>query len=914
MVDVLSQLADQPSSVARSIEDQVLSASQSVDRGSLKLYRLKDEVRRDLIRERGLEILFGGLRRADMDRFEHLFEDLVNGARLDNEQITSHGPELVIRVIRILNDPKLPSETKIKSIARAARRREALQIVANGIFVGRVEELADVRDFLIESRSHRILQVHGVAGAGKTTLIRKALLDVIDDRLAIVVEVDFERPVNIENLIPFVGRELLYAIYDHGLIDERRFSVLQTKVDDARDASTLTRLFKREMEGFADLGGRIHFFFDSVEIFINAFVDSVPLMELAETLVEDLEGCYVLLATRLSTFEFKVEPKTIHLNPLSDIQVRQFCRESKLSPTAAQFVSRTIPERNPLILTLMVEAVKQQKSISLEDLRGGPWNDVLFQSYVIERIIAKLPNFVHREVATAALPLRRITAEMLSDFSVFREAGRYLERPATNVFNALRQQVLFFETNDDTIYLRQDIRDLLLRIGKVTPQKSRFDTIRREALDYFKDKATHGDESARTEALYYALCLNSERPLLEDLWVGGHAASELLKYLGDFTPRSRSWLKHKTQRRWKHADFREAFIEDAEFEGIGFVFGAFNTGRVDAIEKLRKTNRVFQSSSYSAVFADAMEDLAKLRYRDAIDKISLSAMRAPEHARHAILQQGLRIAALSDTSSGDLIDLATRFRFQLEKERKDPWLASYYSLWIARLVPEKGALRDEVFRFKQKISNVQPRNIVKQSKLSDVQVSDICLLASSEDPSFAVLWLQAIDPKVLKAPSLKHVYDYLLSEHRNLLPNLLVHRVLANEGASVPKMRTLWERALKAYLKVHPSGPSGNVEPLRIAMLIQTSDILVGLLIASIERSSANDVNANLNEVSRLLQRRVSGEGNVSAVVSASVRQLAREGRFYRSILLQPASYEIRRALSNWLKFFRVDGHELIDD
>ncbi|WP_170973478.1 ATP-binding protein [Rhizobium sp. FKY42] len=915
MSEVRAIIADLPSNIVRPVEDQLTAASQGIETPSGHFYRLKDEVRRDIVRERGRSILDHGLSVAGWDSFERLFLSVLTSGELTGSLIKEYGGEPAVRVARILGDQRLPSEQKIKSLSRRLRKKDAFESVNSRIFVGRQHELREVHEFLIDSDQHRVLQVHGVAGVGKTTLIKKALQDIHDERSIINVEVDFERPVNDYNLVPFVGRELLNALFDADLIPESRFIALEKEINETFDPSQLTRLLKRFVEAKTHTGGRVHIFFDSVEIFLNAFADPVPLMSLIENLVEDLDGCFVLLATRLSTFEFRVPLKTINLKPLSDAEVRQFCRESELPPAAEYFVARTLPERNPLLLTLLVAAVKREKSLTLEDLRSTPWNDIFFQRYVLERIIEKLPRFLHREIARSALPLRRVTAEMLADPTLFKELDRFVDRSIDEIFKDLQKQVIFFEKSDDAIYLRQDIRNILLRIGDATPQKTDFAVMRRRALDHFLERLGEGDRKASNEALYYALCLNEERPLLDRLWTDHDGGSELLKYLDDFTPRSQAWLKRKLDRRWKLGDFKDAFEEDAELESIKYVFTAFNSGRVETIDKLRRSNPVFRSASYSAIFADAMADLVRLNFHSALEKIAAAATRAPDAAIHPILQHGLRIAAVSGANADHVIDQANLVCFQLKDRGGDSeWLASYYTLWIARLVPRKGALKDEVTRLKEQVAGINPRQLARLTKLSELQINDLCLLASAEDPDFATIWLRSVNAKKLTAPALRHAYAYLNVHRRDVLPSAMLERLSSRSKPSSSNRRTGWESAVHAYVKSRTSVPAGDVTSLRTAMLIQASDILVGLLIASIQNHSPSHDPRERDLVNQFLNRPVSNDGNISTIVSATVRQLAREGDFYQTIIAQKPDFEIKRALSNWLRFFKIDINELSDD
>ncbi|MGQ3215886.1 hypothetical protein [Shinella sp.] len=389
----------------------------------------------------------------------------------------------------------------------------------------------------------------------------------------------------------------------------------------------------------------------------------------------------------------------------------------------------------------------------------------------------------------------------------------------------------------------------------------------------------------------------------------------MLKYLDDFSPRSRSWLKHKLQRRWKLSDFTEAFPEDAEPESVNFVFSAFYAGRVDSIERLRRSKALLKSSDYSAIFAEAMVDLARLNYQSAIEKITISAKRAPQSASHQILQQGLRVAAISHVDAGELIDHARKVSSVLrEPGSGNPWLASYYSFWIARLVPEVGALRFEVKGLAAILEGEDPRQIAKRSKLSAIQFNDLCLLGSAEDPDFAIYWLHSINPKKLTPSSLRHVYNYLHAEHQHLIPRSVLAKHEVGSVQSSPSVRKNWEAAVSGYLKSKDKGPGGNVRSLRSAMLINASDILIGLLIASIERTS---VSTNVSErelVRELFNRTITSAENVSSIAAASVRQLARSGDLYEAIIDQRDDYEIRKALTNWLRFFQVDIDALVLD
>lgn len=901
-------------SISAAVEKHIQADSQVVERANGALYRLKDDVRSDQIRRKGLGILEGGIEADGWDDFERLFNRVSQVGSIQAEDVAEFGAEFSIRVAHILGSENFPSASKLKSIARTQRRARSYEATKERIFVGREGELAAARQFLVRDEYPRVLQIHGAAGAGKTTLVKKALQRLYHDDASIVVEVDFERPVNDQNLLSFVGRELLYALYDGGFLLDRQLHNLERDVSQIVDRDALIRLLQRPMAGAANMGKRVHFFFDSVEIFVNAFNDPLPLMDLIEALVQEFEPCSVVLATRLSTFAFNVPLETIHLHPLTDDEVRQYCEESNLPPAAELFVLRTLPERNPLLLTLLVEAVKRERSLSFSDLKRGPFNNVLFQRYVIERIIDKLPKFRHRDIAQAALPLRRITQELLAESGIFPEFSRHGDRQVSDIFNELEKQIIFFESGEDGLYIRQDIRSLLLRLGFASGEKEQLNRIRRRALDFYLGKFRGGDQAARKEALYYALSLNSDRPVLEEIW-SADDGNELLKYQDDFTPRSRSWLKHKLQRRWRLSDFTDAFVDDAEPESVNFVFNAFYSGRVDSIERLMKAKSFFKSNSYSAIFAEAMVDLARLNYQSAISKIAYSAMHAPPSASHQILQQGLRVAAISDVDAGELIDHARRVYFELAESGGDNrWLASYYSFWIARLLPEPGELRREVIQFKEMLEGIEPRHLAKRSKLSVMQFNDLCLLGSAEDPDFAIYWLQSITPKKLAPSSLRHVYRYLYKEQRHLIPSAAPTLPTNPTAQSSPGERKSWERALNAYLKSKEKTDARDVGSLRQAMLINASDILLGLLIASIERTSAR-TNVSEHEIVReFLNRKVTGGSNVSSIVAASVRQLARDGDLYEAIIVQRDEYEIRKALTNWLRFFQIDIKAFLPD
>lgn len=923
-VDQLRNLVGQRLSEANNVVSFVTAKSELVretDMG-VAVYRIKDELRRDFVRAEGLSVMLSSQSskiEPEMDGLERLLLDLSLGANVEVSTVAAYGVETVLRAVRILKSAieTLPSETKVQSYARIIKQKSWIESSAGRIFVNRHDETLILKSFLQENTIEQseyasILELRGPAGVGKTTIILRAIESLKQHANLVFIYLDFERPVSNNDVLRFVFVSILNALFDAGQVSERALRdwlKRAEEISDTRDMTAFARQLKRETE---DPESNWVVFFDSVEIFLNSFGDDSALTEAIDSISEVGAGVKILVATRLSGLPYSSQSTSILLKNLTEQDIKEYCSAAGLDLVREKFVEMMLPEGNPLLATLLIEAVRNDNYFSFSDIEIRKQSEDLFHRYVLDRIIAKLPDQLLRDIALSAIPLRRITPSMLQDETLFSEIGRYATPEPDTIFERIRSQVIVFDTRDGNLVVRPEIRGTVLALG-LKSGLVKFEDKFHAAYEHSKSQINRDSESEiATDILYYALMLNKSRNSLEEHWDAA-AGTELSRHLPEFPNRSKAWLKRKLGRRWNSTDFREGFLEDVDKEYLSFSYNAFVMGRSRQVDNLlkqqKKSRRTMQGPG--AVFAQAIANVGN-KHWDTVRANMCDAV-------NSIDEQKTRLEVLAITTRfisllSDPQETAIQFKELREfaelhrlKERDAIWWNAYLDHWAAAFSDDEEALYRVAHKHVKVLFELS-RN--SRPPIAQREVCELYLLASKAWPEVAVRWAMWVNTTQLSNRVVRTLIEFY-----NLLDGAKVSvdelpPMSVGGGERIGSRSNLKRQQRSVSAEIQPSEDA--LEVLRRAAFIHVSDMVTGLLSAEMSRQFRSLEKYDLVKIAEVVGKPLRSGVPSSAAIGSLVRHVFNTGNFsflIRELVSQkPDAFKhVDGAVDNWSSIFGVD-------
>jgi len=912
----VAELIAEVTNGASNILEYVLAKSERVrdPTNGEALYRVKDDTRRKIVSESGLSVMSdSGHRKVDarFDGLETLLSQLVYGATLGVDTVASFGVETALRATSILRpvlQHRLPTEQMLRSFARISRQKSWMNDSLERVFINREKEYERLRNFLLETVDEEadgaIMEVRGAAGVGKTTLVRRAITNAYTQRRSVVIYLDFERPVSNDGILNFFFSSLLQALFDEGHISESAFLDWSRQISSMSQPKDMTEMLTRlrSVSRYPDSPWLM--FFDSAEVFLNAFGDETALIDAIDAVTEGPFGVKVLVATRLSSLSYSAPSSSILLQNFTESDLMKYCRMSGLDALRSSLVIQLLPEYNPLLATLLIEAVRHETKFSLSDLAKRELSADLFQRYVLDRVVAKLSDEFARKIALSAIPLRRVTAAMLSDQNIFINLKNYAYVEPSDIFERVKTEIILFETENDCLVVRPDIRATMSALGMAS-QDSEFIRVLRAAYQHSvrRLKSARRDPEVITDALYYALMLRAPRGILEEHWDSA-AGPELLRHLSEYPPRSIAWLKRKTGRRWHSSDFDAAFPQDADDELFSYSYTAFLTGRMDQVTELvehLQGNRKRKQPGLQ--FARAIVALWQGDWYKARIGILQAAPEASSNVmRMEMLAVAIRITALHDDLAGpDLaVTIDRLFADANINDRDSPWWAAYFEVWLSALLDGTAALDRAVARHSKTLSELSPGS---RPPLGAREVCELYLLASRVRPGMAARWSSWVDTAQLSTRVVQAMFSFF---ERLMYP-------LSNGEHNKGPTSTVSRRELKRLQKrLVATADFQDVAELRTAMFINVSDIVAGQLTAEVTRHFDHLDDEDVYRIGTMFGKSFRPGVKANTFYSSVVRQTlvrAQLNRFVDQLVAaRPDDFiDLDHALDRWSTVFDVD-------
>jgi endonuclease G len=415
------------------------------------------------------------------------------------------------------------SEALHRRAARIALLRPLRRIVG-AHFRGRDRELAEIKHLVVGPPADPLM-FHGVGGLGKSVLLAKAALELLEAGTALVVRLDFDRPT----LVPDRPRSLLRELVDQlgpQLPSSASRDALESIVEEIAGPADEYLKTQVALKYFANWLGR----------------DTRPTLLVLDTLEEvqhrgkvQVEGLWELLGQLRDMIPMLrvvlggrslLPDRAVTSWPLLELErpAAIDCLEALgVSREAAVAVQRLIGG-SPLALRLVAALLEREPLPQVTEALSGAEFEArvrahLREGFVVRRIIGHIHDERVKAIASPSLALRRITPELL-DRVLAPACGLDLQAgDAERLFVELAREtsLVVVDPGASVLRYRPELRPQLLRL--LAPED--LDAVHRRAVLYYEKLA--GTES-RAEELYHRLCLDESASTLDDRWTVGVAA------------------------------------------------------------------------------------------------------------------------------------------------------------------------------------------------------------------------------------------------------------------------------------------------------------------------------------------------------------------------------------------------------
>jgi V8-like Glu-specific endopeptidase len=425
--------------------------------------------------------------------------------------------------------PHLPSPADITRGLERLRVRSRLTAIAGPGFRGRKEQLATLREWFSEEPPVPML-VTGIGGVGKSALVARFASERPPE--ALLLWLDFDRP----DLAPDDAVSVLASLAEQAAVQLEGFAA--TTPPGASDWPTAASALGEEMARHLDEDSPPLLVLDSFEVaqYTERHEELWPVLEAVAAKVPALR---VIVTGRAPVKDLRLldrPARPLPLEGLSPEDARAWLRENKVK--RADVLDRVVELADgiPLILHLAVRLIA----------RGGRVEDLpeklppeIVAGFLYDRILDRMQDPDLKPVATGALVLRRLTAEM-----VVPVLGGLVELPdgqPSNWFGDLAREMALVE-GTEVLTLRREVRAAALHLlERDRPALVR--AVDERAVQWYaapERNAAHDVEMA-AELVYHRLRLG-DVPGAESAWHEGCGA--LLLYAAEELPEgARVWLQ-----------------------------------------------------------------------------------------------------------------------------------------------------------------------------------------------------------------------------------------------------------------------------------------------------------------------------------------------------------------------------------
>ncbi|UOQ75260.1 ATP-binding protein [Hymenobacter cellulosilyticus] len=439
-----------------------------------------------------------------------------------------------------------PDVTGINHLRRNNKFLAEYRVLLKNGFYGRAPELKRLRAFLSSERNGRSiipprsLVLTGIGGAGKSTLLAKFALQVLTDRKATIVVLDFDRPgVDYRDLY-WLEKEIVRQIGEQAPgLSARTDQIIQ----DARERNTdgAVRQFFTSYESVLS--------YEISELLKSSSAGDRPLLLVLDTFEEvvhsvGVDPIYSWLA-QLTRVLHPVVLKVIFSGRLPESFIKRYhqhqgdvifvdelepgvaekvLRKHNVSPMLAKRIveSKHFPRR-PLELKLLASIASNSEDDTVFDLekevlRGGKAAKDLFAGIVYRRVLLRISDERARALAYPGLILRYVTADLIRDVVIptlqsfsLHDVRMLQVLSSLDSTEAIEQALttlcsytwLVSRDERGRVWHQKDLRNTMLKAISGQEQE-KADAVHMRAMDFFNSRRSREEWS---EGMYHQLML-----------------------------------------------------------------------------------------------------------------------------------------------------------------------------------------------------------------------------------------------------------------------------------------------------------------------------------------------------------------------------------------------------------------------
>lgn len=407
-------------------------------------------------------------------------------------------------------------------------------------FVGRKIELETLLAFLnLENKySWDGLVLRGAGGTGKSTLLAKFCTQVINQKLAHLVMIDFDRPgMNPqdtawlqEELVRQIGiqfpdqKEKLKTILEENQFRQEDFSSSRGNVLESME-------YDKNSRRNYDIVREILIGYKKPLLIVLDTLEEVFQQKSFEKLQNWIEVIYqiftpipikVIFSGRIEK-EFAAQAdffETIFLDAFDNPSARLFLEQSGNSKATIDAILKSgkIPLR-PLELKLVTKILKEQDlpfEVLEKELFSGENSAVSKEYYtgmIYRRVLHRIKDPLVRKIAYPGLILRYITTDLIDVLQPILDLPEMDLDQKNKILHDLESYAwLSYRDNDNEIWHRKDLRRIMIRMI-VEQQPELAQKIRKAAIIYFNAQNT---PESKAESLYHQLMEIKDKSELEN--------------------------------------------------------------------------------------------------------------------------------------------------------------------------------------------------------------------------------------------------------------------------------------------------------------------------------------------------------------------------------------------------------------
>lgn len=429
----------------------------------------------------------------------------------------------------------------LAEITKLVSRKEFLSeydVLLSRGFSGRHDELKELREFLLVPGAGRgqwtSMVLTGPGGSGKSTLLAKFSRDVVKEKLATIVILDFDRPGIDPKDRYWMEQEISRQVGDQYSPEAAEYLSQRRREERIYRETYVDAVTQSSAMGFEEARSSRTILVSVDQILFDEGAHKRPFLLVLDTYeqIEDqdlssniFDWLYDLASlfsspfkvifsgrlydenlTRLQTHS---DTKILQVDELAPQDAHEVLLNNGVSEAiASRLVSSNVIPLRPLELTLLAKITSDQnKTIDeLEDeLReGGDSAKELFAGLVYKRVLCRLGDPVAQQLAYPGLVLRYVTVDLIRFvLAPALELPPFDEAQASKALDALASCSWLVSRDNEKVWHRKDLRRSTLKaMISAEPENAR--KISEVAVKYFQQQQ---DEKARAEAVYHRLML-----------------------------------------------------------------------------------------------------------------------------------------------------------------------------------------------------------------------------------------------------------------------------------------------------------------------------------------------------------------------------------------------------------------------